>query len=70
MPDADRYDEPYSQLDWTGRIKLTANIQMTAEVRNLTNTMRSNVQTTPQGDFVRDTSLYGRTAFVGFSFKF
>lgn len=66
----DRYDEAYWQLDWTGRLRLTSQVQLTAEVRNITDERKANVQTTAVGNFVRDTSIYGRTFFVGVSFKF
>lgn len=66
----DRYDEPYWQLDWTGRFDVTDQFQLTAEVRNITNETKGNVQTTPFGDALRDYSLFGRTFFFGVAFKF
>jgi TonB-dependent receptor len=66
----DRYDEPYFQLDWTGRYDLTDHIQLTGEVRNLTNERKNNVQTTDLGDYSRDFNLYGRTLFVGVAYKY
>lgn len=70
VADTDRYDATYWQLDWTGRLNLTNAIQLTAEVRNLTNETKTNYQTTPVGNAVRDFNLYGRTIFAGFAFKF
>ena len=70
VADTDRFDEPYWQLDWTGRLRVTEQFQLTAEVRNITNETRGNVQTTPFGDALRDFSLYGRTLFFGVAFKF
>lgn len=70
VADTDRYDQAYWQLDWTGRVNVTDVFQLTAEVRNLTNERKGNVQTTPLGDVMRDTSIYGRTIFVGGAFRF
>lgn len=70
VADADRFDTAFWQLDWTGRMRVSKNIQLTAEVRNITNQTRANVQTTPVGDYIRDTSIYGRTAFAGVAFRF
>ena len=66
----DRFDEAYWQLDWTGRVDITRNVQLTAEVRNLTNQTKSNFQSAPAGDVLRDFNIYGRTFFAGFAFKF
>ena len=66
----DREDEAFFQVDWTGRLRLNDRFQLTAEVRNLTNETKGNVQTTQVGDALRDYSTYGRTAFVGVAFKY
>ncbi len=68
--DGDRADEAYEQFDWTGRYDLTDRLQLTAEVRNIANETRGNVQTATSGDALRDYSIYGRTAFVGFAFRY
>lgn len=66
----DRFDEEYFQLDWTGRYDLSDRLQLTAEVRNLTNETKGNVQTNDAGDALQDFSTYGRTAFIGVAFKY
>lgn len=66
----DREDNAYQQYDWTGRLSLNQKIQLTAEVRNISNEKRSNVQTAPAGDALRDYNIYGRTAFFGVAFKY
>jgi TonB-dependent receptor len=70
VADTDRIDDVYSQLDWTGRLNLTEQLQLTAEVRNLANYTRSNLQTNPFGNAMQDFNIYGRTYFAGIAFKF
>jgi outer membrane receptor for ferrienterochelin and colicin len=66
----DRWDEALFQLDWTGRYDVSDNLQLTAEVRNLTNETKSNVLTHAAGDALADYSIYGRTLFVGVAYKY
>lgn len=70
VADTDRIDEAFWQLDWTGRFKLTEQFQLTAEVRNVTNQTKGNLQTNPIGNAIQDFSIYGRTYFAGIAFKF
>lgn len=70
VADTDRFDEAYWQLDWTGRFDISKQLQLTAEVRNITNETKGNVQTTPFGNALRDFSLFGRTFFFGVAFRF
>lgn len=66
----DRWDEAYFQLDWTGRYDLSDNLQLTAEVRNITNETKGNVLKHAAGDALADYSIYGRTMFVGVAYKY
>jgi len=70
VADTDRIDEAFWQLDWTGRLDITAQFQLTAEVRNVTNETKGNLQTNPNGNALQDFSIYGRTYFAGIAFKF
>lgn len=70
VADTDRIDEAFWQLDWTGRFRITEQFQLTAEVRNVTNETKGNLQTNPIGNALQDFSIYGRTYFAGIAFKF
>lgn len=67
---SDREDEEYYQLDWTARYDLTSRLQLTGEIRNITNETKANFQTSEWGNALRDYSSYGRTVFVGVAFKY
>ncbi len=66
----DRFNEVSQRLDWSARYDISDNIEISAEVRNLTNEPTGNFQSTAVGRALRDRSVFGRTFFAQVSFNF
>lgn len=67
----DRINRTQERLDWSGRYNISDHLQLTAEVRNLTNETSGIFVGAPGGGTIlRDQSLFGRTFFAGVAFDF
>jgi len=67
-PAADQTTAAYNQLDVQARIKLSSNIEIIAEARNLTNAARLNL-TGPDQNIARDINRFGRQYWIGAAFS-
>lgn len=65
----DRYEEPYSQVDFQVRLKANERLELIAEARNLTDEYRRNYQNL-EAPGLRDYNYTGRAFWVGASMKF
>lgn len=67
-PAADRSDAAFDTFDFQARIRATSNIEVIAEVRNLTRQQRLNF-TGPNQDIGRDINRFGRQFWIGAAFS-
>ena len=65
----DQVEHTLTQIDLTGRYRLTDNLQLHAEVRNLTDEHRE-IFTGADEDLARDLNYYGRHIWVGLTYKY